>query len=314
MQGTWVPSLVRELRSPVPQSNWACEPKLERLHTKMKVLHEARKILGSPNKTRSSQIKFLKVQIVGLKKICCFKPHFLELHNIPCGCFCSLIFTVSVDRTFDNTGAVWISHWRKKRGQRAASVHFMSMMILSQIYWQLSNKLLSMSIHRETKLISFCRSVSDDRLVMYYLCWCLSRVRQAGYKFWLWTSYWWDLNKILGFSTPVFSAVTMWISISSVQFRSVTQSCPTLCDPMNCSMPGLPVHHQLLEPTQTHVHWVGDAIQPFHPLLSPSPPALNLSQHRGLFKWVSSLHQVAKVLKFQFQHQSFQWTARTYLP
>ena len=92
---------------------------------------------------------------------------------------------------------------------------------------------------------------------------------------------------------------------------SVTQSCLTLCDPMNCSMPGLPVHHQLLESTQTHVHWVGDANQPFHPLSSPSPPALNLSQHQGLFKWVNSSHQGAKVLEFQLQHQSFQWTPRT---
>ena len=68
------------------------------------------------------------------------------------------------------------------------------------------------------------------------------------------------------------------------QLSSVTQSCPTLCDPMDCSTPGLPVHHQLLESTQTHVHEVGDAIQPSHPLSSPSPPALNLSQHQGLFK------------------------------
>ena len=72
------------------------------------------------------------------------------------------------------------------------------------------------------------------------------------------------------------------------QFSSVTQSCLTLCDPMNRSMPGLPVHHQLPESTQTHVHWAGDAIQSSHPLSSPSPPALNLSQHQGLFKWVSS--------------------------
>ena len=100
-------------------------------------------------------------------------------------------------------------------------------------------------------------------------------------------------------------------TFSSVQFSSVTQSCLTLCDPMNCSTPGLPVHHQLLESTQTHVHWVSDAFQPSHPLSSPSPPALNLSQHQGLFKWVSSSHQVAKVLEFQFQHQSFQWTPRT---
>ena len=76
--------------------------------------------------------------------------------------------------------------------------------------------------------------------------------------------------------------------ICSVQFSSIAQSCPTLCDPMDCSTPGLPVHHHLLEFTQTHVLWAGDAIQPSHPLSSPSPPAFNLSQHQGLFKWVTS--------------------------
>ena len=104
--------------------------------------------------------------------------------------------------------------------------------------------------------------------------------------------------------SPVETPIVM-IIITSVQFSSVKQSCPNLCDPMNC-MPGLPVHPQLLEFTQTHVHQVGDAIQPSHPLSSPSPPALNLSQHQGLFKSVSSSHQVAKVLEFQLQHQSFQ--------
>ena len=80
------------------------------------------------------------------------------------------------------------------------------------------------------------------------------------------------------------------VPFPSVQFSSVAQSCLTLCDPMNCSTLGLPVHHQLLEFTQTHVHWVGDAIQPSHVLLSRSPPAFNLSQHQGLFQWVSSSH------------------------
>ena len=94
-------------------------------------------------------------------------------------------------------------------------------------------------------------------------------------------------------------------------FSLVAQSCLTLCNPMNHSMPGLPVHHQLPESTQTHVHCVVDAIQPSHPLSSPPPPAPNLSQHQGLCKWVSSLHQVAKVLEFQLQHQSLQWTPRT---
>ena len=85
----------------------------------------------------------------------------------------------------------------------------------------------------------------------------------------------------------------------SVQFSSVTQSCPTLCDPMNRSTPGLPVHHQLQEFTQTHVHQVSDAIHPSHSLLSPSPPAPNPSQHQSLFQWVNSLHEVAEGLEFQ---------------
>ena len=99
-----------------------------------------------------------------------------------------------------------------------------------------------------------------------------------------------------------------------VQFSSVAQWCPTLCDPMNHSTPGLPVHHQLPEFTQTHVHWVSDAIQPSHPLSSPFPPAFNLSQYQGLFKWASSSHQVAKVLEFQLQQQFFQWIFRTDFP
>ena len=86
----------------------------------------------------------------------------------------------------------------------------------------------------------------------------------------------------------------------SVQFSLVSQSCPTLCDPMNRSTPGLPVHHHLPEFTQTHVHQVRDAIQPSHPLPSPSPPAPSLSQHQSLFWWVNSSHQVAKVLEFSF--------------
>ena len=100
---------------------------------------------------------------------------------------------------------------------------------------------------------------------------------------------------------PVFSR--------SVQLTSVAQLCPILCNPLNCSMPGFPVHHQLLEFTQTHVHWVSDAIQPSHPLSSPSP-TFSLSLHQGLFQWVSSSHQVAKVLELQLQHRSFQWIFR----
>ena len=88
------------------------------------------------------------------------------------------------------------------------------------------------------------------------------------------------------------------ISIT-IQFSSVAQWCPTLCDPMNRSTPGLPVYHQLPEFTQTHVHQVGDAIQPSHPLSSPPPPSTNPSQHQSLFQWVNSSHEVAKVLEFQ---------------
>ena len=92
----------------------------------------------------------------------------------------------------------------------------------------------------------------------------------------------------------------------SFQFSSVAQSCLTLCNPMDGSTPGFAVHHQLPELAQTHVHRVSDAIQPSYPLTSPSPPAFNLFQHQGLFRRVCSSHQVAKVLEFQLQHQSFQ--------
>ena len=98
-----------------------------------------------------------------------------------------------------------------------------------------------------------------------------------------------------------------------VQFSSVAQSCPTLCDPMNRSMPGLPIHHQLLEFTKTHIHQVSDAIQPSHPLSSPSPPDPNPSQHQSLFQWVKSSHDVAKVLELQLQHHSFQRNPRANL-
>ena len=110
----------------------------------------------------------------------------------------------------------------------------------------------------------------------------------------------------------ILSVIFFTIMVYSVQF-----SCSVMYNSWQphelYSMPGLPVHHQLLEFTQTDAHWVGDAIQPSHPLSSLSPPALNLSQHQGLFKWISSSHQVAKVLEFQLQHQSLQWTLRTNL-
>ena len=103
--------------------------------------------------------------------------------------------------------------------------------------------------------------------------------------------------------------ILIGFSNSVVQFSHSVVS--DLCNHMDCSTPRFPVHHKLPELTQTHVHWVGDANQPSHPLSSPSPPAFNPSQHQGLFQWVSSSHQVAKVLELQLQHQSFQSTFRT---
>ena len=137
--------------------------------------------------------------------------------------------------------------------------------------------------------------------LFFHLCvWFLVSWR-IFFFFFMWFTLMCCLNKL--------SSCIFWTS--SVQFSSVAPSCPTLCNPMNRSMPGLPVHHQLLEFTQTHVHRVSDAIQPSHPLSSPSPPAPNPSQHQDLFQWVNSSHEVDKVLEFQLQHQSFQWTPRT---
>ena len=139
------------------------------------------------------------------------------------------------------------------------------------------------------------------------------RPSRVTYSFWWWekleTRHWVYSGRGEDEKEPVLSSDVayarhiphgtsklQWVHLYSVQFISVAQSRPTLCDTVNCSMPGLPVHHQQPDFTQTHVHWVSDAIQP---LLSPSPPAFNLSQHQGLFTWVSSSHQVAKVLEFQ---------------
>ena len=118
----------------------------------------------------------------------------------------------------------------------------------------------------------------------------------------LYSNFWFKFKLIFTFGLLI---------THSVQFSSVTQLCPILCDPMDCSTPGLPVHYQLPESIQTHVRWDGNAIQPSHLLSSPLPPAFNLSQHQGLYKWVCSSHEMAKVLEFQLQHQSFQWTSRT---
>ena len=120
------------------------------------------------------------------------------------------------------------------------------------------------------------------KLTSWVLFACLDNLRFFTTYSQIFTYYWLQLNKY---------ELTSWYSI---QFSSVAQSCLTLCDPMNRSMPGLPVHHQLPDSTQTHVHWVGDAFQPSHPLPSPSPPALNRAQHQGLFQWVGSLGRLKR--------------------
>ena len=140
----------------------------------------------------------------------------------------------------------------------------------------------------ESKIRSLLNCISPKAMLKYY--WCLIK--------WPWTRM----------CLLQMQLIKMRPSRS---ISSVIQLSPTLCDPINHSTPGLPVHHKLQEFTQTHVHRVSDAIQPLHPLSSPSPPAPNPSQHQGLFQWVNSSHEVVKVLEFQLQHQSFQWTPRT---
>ena len=134
---------------------------------------------------------------------------------------------------------------------------------------------------------------------------------------WHWASYLPSMR--LSFLLRIINNIYEWlvrnekmhINLWAQYLASATQLCLILCDSMDCSMPGFPVLHYLPELAQTHVHWVGADIQPSHPLSSPSPPAFSLSQHQGLFQFVSSSHQVAKVLELLLQHQSFQWVFRT---
>ena len=186
----------------------------------------------------------------------------------------------------------------------------------SQYLWGLrvpSYWALSYTCHRTGSWLPWCLSSSTAHngfLIWPLLGSLLSPLATSSLRFYTLAKPW----CILLF-TPYGSTVQLpqlclcyflFSVFSHLQFSSVAQSCPTLCDPMNCSMPGFPVHHQHPECTQTHVHQVGDAIQPSHPLSSPNP-----SQHQGLFQWVSSSHEVAKILEFQLQHQSFRWILRT---
>ena len=155
-------------------------------------------------------------------------------------------------------------------------------------------------VHREGSLKRFCLDRTLNKETKCMSLWWKSDLGRGKTK-------WWE--DVLGIQTTPKMWGNWMVRVSSVS--SVAQSRLTLCNPMDCSTPGFPVHHQLSEPTQTHIHCVGDAIQPSHPLWSSSPPTFNLSQHQGLFQWVTSSHQVAKVLEFQLQHQSFQWIFRT---
>ena len=137
----------------------------------------------------------------------------------------------------------------------------------------------------EFKWIIFYTSIKMIIWMFFFIQWWIIMLE----SFWKLKHPWFLLKTQLSFMYSV--------QFSSVQFRHSVMS--TLCDPVNCSTPGLPVHHQLLEFTQTHVHRISDAIQPSHPVSSPSPPAPNPSQHQSLFQWVNSLHEVAKVLEFQ---------------
>ena len=142
----------------------------------------------------------------------------------------------------------------------------------------------------------------------------LVRRRQIRGRRWIWSSSFNSCRKVRHRELKWFTREYQWQSLKiENQFSSITQSCPTLCDSMDCSTPDFPVYHQFPELAQTHVHWVSDTIQPSHPLLSPSPPAFNLAQQQGPFQWVSSSHQVTRVfeLQLQHQHQSFQWIFKT---
>ena len=126
-----------------------------------------------------------------------------------------------------------------------------------------------------------------------------TRLKQHSWLTMSWKKKKQKKNNVVSYRRTVKGLSHTYICILSDQIRSVAQSCPTLCDPMNHSTPGLPVHHQRPEFTETHVHQVSDAIQPSHLLSSPIPLATNPSQHQSLFQWVNSSHEVAKVLEFQ---------------
>ena len=164
-------------------------------------------------------------------------------------------------------------------------------------------QLHNLTFSRQHGSFQFLHILTTLFLASIFLITAIVCVKQYHLCFWFSLSWWLIMSSIVSWS----------ISHLCILFGccSVMKSCPTLFYPMDCSMPGFPVLHYLPEFAQTHGHWVGDAIQPSHPLFSPSPPVFDLSQHQGLFQCISSSHQVAKVLELQLQHQSFQWIFRT---
>ena len=183
---------------------------------------------------------------------------------------------------------------------------------------QLSNCIFQMDYQNQkatmkpNEIFMWCSEQGKFRLrvdILHLAC-CLTTFHKPTLTFskwkWKWQKYHSEEPQYKKWTAPFLKDTISMVTLESPdcltsdQIRSVTQSCPTLCDPMNCSTPGLPVHHQLTEFTHTHIHWVSDAIQPSHPLSSPSPPAHNPSRHQSLFQWVNSSHEMAKVLEFQF--------------
>ena len=203
------------------------------------------------------------------------------------------------------------------------------LLLLSSIFPSIRDFSKELAVHmRWPKYWSFCFSISPSNeysgLISLKIDWFDLLAVQETFRnllqhhSWkasiLWCSAFFTVQlSQLHVTTRKTIVLTIWTFVSRVmlRFSLVTQLCPTLCDHMNHSTPGLPVHHQLQEFTQTHVHRVDDPNQPSHPLSSPSPPAPTPSQHQGLFQLVNSSHEVAKVLEFQPQPQSFQWTPRT---
>ena len=188
---------------------------------------------------------------------------------------------------------------------------YFKLRILCLLY--LIHPCMFLSLQGWSHCLTFSCTKNPDYAKLAKSHFALSVCNSLFYILSLWKIFPWHiLDNFSSVFTQVYSfSLQFYLIFSSVQFSSVVQSCPTLCDPMDCSTKCFPVHHHLLEFTQTHVLWVGGAIQPSHPLSSPSPPAFSISQHHGLFQWVSSSHQVAKALELQLQHQSFQWIFRT---